>query len=88
MKAKYGIASVACWLISVAVFAAIFIGPNWDHGTDRYLFVHVILVALGLLLAFLGATKKETPKGYYFAGFFLNFAWFCFPLVNFYNEFV
>lgn len=39
-----------------------------------------VLTPLGLLSAFLGATKGETPK-YYYAGFYLSLAIFLFPLV-------
>jgi len=42
-----------------------------------------LLTPLGLLMAFIGAIKGETPKAYYMTGFFLSLALFLLPIVSY-----
>jgi len=80
MKAKYGIVSVWCWVLSVMLFIGILL---WGRDASSFLpwfwWAWKLLLPAGVILAFLGAVKNEDPEGYYLVGFFLNFL----PLVCF-----
>ncbi|MCL1909573.1 MAG: hypothetical protein FWG05_01405 [Kiritimatiellaeota bacterium] len=76
MKAKFGKASIACF---VGVFCFIFIAVL-SNASDRHMYFAFAVYAAsglaGLASAIIGLTK-DSPKAYSITGFILNLGWLC-----------
>lgn len=87
MKAKWGKASILCFILSVLACASRFLddercGCGYSHVMSYFLPAIVTLIPSGLALGFFGAANAEQPKSYCFCGFFLNLSWFLLALFS------
>ena len=87
MKAKWGKASILCFILSVLAFSSRLLdddrcGCGYSHVMSYLLPAIVTLIPSGLALGFFGATNAEQPKAYCYFGFFLNLSWFLLALFS------
>ena len=86
MGAKYGIASIGCFILAIAVTVAPVLSRAKDdtRSLDMPLWLMLapwLLEILGILLGIIGTVKKEKPRALSIIGFSLNFILLFFPFL-------
>jgi len=75
MKAKFGIASIGCFVAFVALVFCFCVYARNDSLLGLAIATYFTATILGVVFGIVGAVKKEKPMVFYCVGLALNLGW-------------